>query len=118
MTVPVVNEVVTVVNREEAEKVNEIIAQAVDESSNNWNKRYKQNLNKLKSGNINDISCVYRDLYVLDYEKGLSMIEKKLLNASKRMLISEIALALDEDPDYIIKKYEEIIYSNHLSESK
>lgn len=58
----------------------------------NWNHRYKDNLEKLRTGDLYEISEVFRDLHILDSEKGLSMAEKKLLNTSKKMLVSEIAV--------------------------
>ena len=85
----------SIVDEKTIEDVLGILSNAQGEIIQNWDKRYKDNLEKLRTGDICEISEVFRDLYILDIEKGLSMAEKKLLNASKKMLISEIAVVQD-----------------------
>lgn len=85
----------SIVDEGTIDKVLGIISENQGDIIQNWNKRYKDNLEKLRTGDICEISEVFRDLYILDVEKGLSMAEKKLLNASKKMLISEIAVVED-----------------------
>ncbi|MDO5754700.1 MAG: CarD family transcriptional regulator [Tissierellia bacterium] len=103
-----------IVDTDKAKKMSELILEETENKIKNWNKRYKTNLNKLKSGKLDEVCIVYRDLYILDAQKGLSMIEKKILNASKKMLVSEIALALDKDPDELTKQFEKEIYDRHI----
>ena len=62
------------------------------EINSNWNARYRENLEKLRLGELKDIAEVFRDLYTLDLDRGLSMAEKKLLHSSKKMLISELSV--------------------------
>jgi len=57
----------------------------------NWSKRYKDNLQKLKSGKLLLVGQVVRDLIKIDKSKGLSTGEKKMLNNAKKILISEVA---------------------------
>ena len=59
----------------------------------NWNKRYKYNLEKVKSGNIYELADVIKDLMLRDQEKGLSTGERKMLNDSKQLFVSEISLS-------------------------
>lgn len=59
---------------------------------NNWNKRYKDNLEKIKTGNILEVADVMRNLYILDKKKPLSSGEKKMLGDVIRIITSEIAL--------------------------
>ncbi len=73
-------------------EVYEVLSKKDQEVIANWNHRYKDNLEKLRTGDLYEISEVFRDLHILDSEKGLSMAEKKLLNTSKKMLVSEIAI--------------------------
>lgn len=87
-----------VVDQEQVDKAKELIVYNDEEVTQNWNKRYKENLEKLRSGDINEISIVFRSLYILDRDKGLSMMEKKLLNTSKKMLISEVAIVDEMSP--------------------
>lgn len=58
----------------------------------NWNKRYQQNMNNLKTGDIMDVAKVYRNLAILDQRKGLSSGEKKMLSTARNFLVSEIVL--------------------------
>ena len=55
----------------------------------NWNRRYKINMDKIKSGDIFEIAVVVRNLLKLDMGKGLSTGEKKMLSSAKQMLLSE-----------------------------
>ena len=63
------------------------------EMSNNWNKRYKENMEKMKSGSIYEVADVVRNLSYKQKEKGLSTGEKKMLNNAKQILVSELVLA-------------------------
>ena len=86
-----------VMDKEKAEEVHRVLEKSVEEEDENWNQRYKDNLEKLRTGDIIEITEVYRSLYLLDSVKGLSMAEKKILNAAKKMLISELALVEDRE---------------------
>lgn len=63
----------------------------------NWNKRYKDNLEKVKSGNIYELTDVIRELIQRDNLKGLSTGERKMLNDSKQLFVSEITMATSYD---------------------
>lgn len=58
----------------------------------NWMERKRDNEVKLASGNINEIAEVYKELYKLDNEKGLSSTEKRMYNNAKHILVSELSL--------------------------
>ena len=83
----------SVINKEEAGKVLEILEANETEMSNNWNKRYKENMDKMKSGSIDEVADVVRNLSYKQKEKGLSTGEKKMLNNAKQILVSELVLA-------------------------
>ena len=68
------------------------------ESSANWNKRYQENLQRLKSGDLREVSRVIKGLMTRDTRRGLSTGERKMLQTAKRILISEIVLT--EQVDY------------------
>lgn len=59
----------------------------------NWNKRYRENMEKIKSGNIFEVADVVKNLAFRDKEKGLSTGERKMLNNAKQILVSELVLA-------------------------
>lgn len=82
-----------VINKEEAGKVLEVLEANETEMSNNWNKRYKENMEKMKSGDIYEVADVVRNLSYKQKEKGLSTGEKKMLNNAKQILVSELVLA-------------------------
>ena len=59
----------------------------------NWNRRYRENMSKLRSGNLKDVAEVIKGLTVRDSERGLSTGERKMLNSAKEILLSEIVLS-------------------------
>lgn len=83
----------SVIDKAEAGKVLEVLEANETEMSNNWNKRYKENMEKMKSGSIYEVADVVRNLSYKQKEKGLSTGEKKMLNNAKQILVSEIVLA-------------------------
>lgn len=69
------------------------------ERENNWNKRYRDNMAKLKTGDIMEVLGVVKNLVIRDKKKGLSTGERKMLNNSKQILFSELILASGKDID-------------------
>lgn len=85
-----------------------ITALAEDETtvSQNWNRRYRANIDKIKTGNIFEVTEVVRNLILRDREKSLSTGERKILNNAKQVLLSEIILVsgiLEEDAKKLIE---------------
>lgn len=68
---------------------------------NNWSRRYKSNVEKIKSGDICELADVVRDLSHRHMERGLSTGEKKMLNTAKEILVSELILAEGSEHDKI-----------------
>ncbi|NOZ01847.1 MAG: CarD family transcriptional regulator [Deltaproteobacteria bacterium] len=62
----------------------------------NWNRRYRGYIEKLKSGSVYDVAEVMRDLYLLRYQKPLSFGERKLLDTAKELLVNELSVATSE----------------------
>lgn len=75
----------------------------------NWNRRYKSNVEKIKSGDICELADVVRDLSHRHMERGLSTGEKKMLNTAKEILVSELILAEGANHDEIDNKIEDKI---------
>ena len=61
----------------------------------NWNKRYRENMAKIKSGNLFEIGPIYQYLLKKDKDKGLSSGEKKMFLSAHQILVSEIMLSLN-----------------------
>ena len=82
-----------VIDKNDVSKVLNILEQDQTEMSDHWNKRYRDNMDKRKSGDIYEVADVVRNLSFKQKEKGLSTGEKKMLNNAKQILISELVLA-------------------------
>ncbi|MCA0386068.1 MAG: CarD family transcriptional regulator [Firmicutes bacterium] len=78
----------------------------------NWNRRYRANLEKVKTGDIFEVANVVRNLEILDREKGLSTGERKMLNNSKQILVSELTLARDLKEEDVVTLVNATIGSN------
>ena len=76
--------------------------------SQTWNRRYREYMDKIKSGSVFEVAEVYRDLLILKLEKELSFGERKMLDTARGLLVKEISLAkkieeekVEEDLDRI-----------------
>ncbi len=76
---------------------------------NNWNRRYKSNVEKIKTGDILEVADVVRELSHRHMERGLSTAEKKMLNSAKEILISELMLAQGLEHSDVDREIEEKI---------
>ncbi|MDR2650669.1 MAG: CarD family transcriptional regulator [Clostridiales bacterium] len=59
----------------------------------NWNQRYKSNMEKIKSGRLSEVALVYRNLLLRERERGLSSAEKKMMTTAKQIIVSELILS-------------------------
>lgn len=82
-----------VITEEEVNDVVNLLKGDRSKMSKNWNRRYRANLEKIKTGDIYEVTEVVRNLTLRDLEKGLSTGEKKMLSDAKQILISELVLA-------------------------
>ena len=64
----------------------------------NWNRRYRENMVRLKSGDLLEVARVVKGLLLRDAQRGLSNGERKMLRTAKQILISELVLA--QSPPY------------------
>lgn len=78
----------------------------------NWNRRYRANLEKVKTGDILEVAKVVRNLEILDREKGLSTGERKMLKNSKQILVSELTLSKGIDEEEMITLVDSTIGGN------
>jgi len=90
-----------VIGKDEVAKVYEILSGEKSKMSQNWNRRYRANMDKIKSGDIFAVAEVVRNLSIRDREKGLSTGERKLLETARQILISELVLAEDTTEDAV-----------------
>lgn len=84
-----------IIDSEEADKVLVSFKKFEADYSLSWNKRYRENMLKIKTGDIYEVAEVVKTLMGRDRDKGLSTGERKMLSNAKQILISEIVLAKD-----------------------
>ena len=82
-----------VISQEEVPKVLRILRERKVSMCSNWNRRYRANLEKIKSGNIYEVAEVVRNLVLRERERGLSSGERRMLDSARQILISELVLA-------------------------
>jgi len=61
----------------------------------NWNQRYKENMERIKSGKLEEVALVFRNLRERERERGLSTAEKKMMTTAKQIILSELILSRD-----------------------
>ncbi len=94
-----------VIDKKEAASVLEAFRNAPITDDSNWNKRHRDNMLKIKSGDVYQVLEVVKDLMYRDKSKGLSTSERKMLSNAKQILVSELVLsdvADEEDIESII----------------
>lgn len=89
----------TIISGEELDDVLAVLKGSSTEMSNNWNRRYRENMEKLKTGKAIEVAEVVRNLMRTDREKKLSTGEKKMLANARQILLSEMILVGNMDPD-------------------
>jgi CarD family transcriptional regulator len=98
-----------VIKKEQVDMVVAVLSQHKTNMPNNWNRRYRVNMDKIKSGDILEVADVVRNLMLRDKEKGLSTGERKMLNNAKQILVSELVLVKNMGEDEIESMIEGII---------
>jgi CarD family transcriptional regulator len=88
-----------VIDEETVLKVLAVLADDVSEMPKNWNRRFKHNRDKIKTGDIYELAEVVRNLAIREHEKGLSTGEKQMFTRAKKILASELMYALDKDEE-------------------
>jgi CarD family transcriptional regulator len=88
-----------VIDEETVKKVQAVLSDECSEMPKNWNRRFKHNRDKIKTGDIYELAEVVRNLAIRESQKGLSTGEKQMFTRAKRILCSELmyALGLEED---------------------
>ena len=82
----------SIISPAEAETLLSAIPELTVEVNSNWNKRYQENLLRIKSGDLYEVARVIKSLMHRESRRGLSTGERKMLHNAKQILISEIVL--------------------------
>ena len=87
-----------IISKKEVEAVLEILRDRETEiGTQTWNRRYREYMEKIKTGSIHEVASVLRDLYLLSVDKDLSYGERKMMDTAKSLLVTEISLARKVD---------------------
>lgn len=94
-----------IIPKEEAHKVYQILAQKeINLPNGNWNKRYREYTEKLKSGEVSALAGLLRELHEVSKRKPLSYGEKKIYDRAKELLVKELAFCEGCSPEEIEEK--------------
>jgi len=88
-----------VIGEVDVKKVIAVLTGEVSEMPKNWNRRFKHNREKIKTGDVFELAEVVRNLAIREIEKGLSTGEKQMYTRSKKILASEFMYVLEKDEE-------------------
>ena len=98
-----------IISENEIGQVIDVLKAETSEMPNNWNRRYRENMDKLKTGDILQVAEVVRNLIRTERSKKLSAGEKKVLANARQILQSELALAGNMDETSACNLVEEAV---------
>ncbi|MDO5717245.1 MAG: CarD family transcriptional regulator [Tissierellia bacterium] len=97
-----------IISKDELEDVIETLQGKKGQMPDNWNRRYRVNIERLKTGDIIEVASVVRNLKIMSREKNLSSGDRKMLNNALNLLVSEIILVSNKsqaEVEALIDKY-------------
>jgi CarD family transcriptional regulator len=98
-----------VINDEEVEEVFAVLRKKEARMPTNWSRRFKNHVEKLKSGDIYQVAEVVRNLSIREKDKGLSAGEKRMLARARQILVSELTFAIGVDEEAAEAKLDEVL---------
>jgi CarD family transcriptional regulator len=100
-----------VIGEEEVEAVLAVLRDDGTQMPKNWNRRFKHNRDKIKTGDIFELAEVVRNLSIRDLDKGLSTGEKQMFGRAKKILASELMYARDMEEQQAVEYLDELLAS-------
>lgn len=98
-----------IITSDEVEKVFYILKEKdVEIGTQTWNRRYREYMEKIKTGSVFEVAAVLRDLYLLQEDKDLSYGERKMMDTAKNLLVKELSIANNVDELQVEKDIEGI----------
>jgi CarD family transcriptional regulator len=88
-----------VIGEDDVKRVTDVLTGEVSDMPKNWNRRFKYNREKIKTGDVFELAEVVRNLAIREMEKGLSTGEKQMYTRAKKILASEFMYARDTDAE-------------------
>lgn len=104
-----------VIDTNGVEQVYSILRDVHSKMSTNWNRRYRANMEKIKSGDIYQVAEVVRNLMLREMEKGLSTGERKMLDSARQILTSELVLAKETSEQDVVEIINKFFTEGHHS---
>src|SRR6202000_3328712 len=104
-----------VIDEETCQKVLAVLQDEVPEMPKNWNRRFKHNRDKIKTGDIYELAEVVRNLALRESEKGLSTGEKQMFTRTKKILASELMYALGMDEQEVEEHLYGLLLDTHAN---
>jgi CarD family transcriptional regulator len=98
-----------VINDEEVEEVFAVLRKKEARMPTNWSRRFKNHVEKLKSGDIYQVAEVVRNLSLREADKGLSAGEKRMLARARQILVSELTFALNVDEEVADSRLDDVL---------
>jgi CarD family transcriptional regulator, regulator of rRNA transcription len=102
-----------VIEDEAVEKVLAVLRDDVSQMPKNWNRRFKHNRDKIKTGDVFELAEVVRNLAIREADKGLSTGEKQMYTRAKKILASELMYALEMEEDEAEDHLDSLIEEAH-----
>ena len=102
-----------VVAKKEVTKVLDVLRQDESKMASNWSRRFKNNIEKLRSGDIYQVAEVVRNLSIRERQKGLSAGEKRMLGKARQILISELVFAMAYTEDKAGGMIDKVLDESH-----
>ena len=104
-----------IINKKEIPKVYDVMKVRTDGvPAQTWNRRYREYMDKIKTGSLYDVAEVFRDLSLLKLTKDLSFGERKLFDTAQVLLVRELSTAKKTDEETIISELESLFVSDSL----
>ncbi|BHH83869.1 CarD family transcriptional regulator [Desulforhopalus sp. 52FAK] len=98
-----------IVGKDEVGDILDILSdRTVELGTQTWNRRYRDYMEKIKTGSVHEVAVVLRDLFLLSVDKDLSYGERKMLDTAKGLLVKELSLAQNYTEDDVSKTIEAI----------
>ena len=109
-----------IIDEKEVPKVYEVMKQRHEPSgeTQTWNRRYREYMDKIKTGSLYDVAEVFRDLSLLKLTKDLSFGERKLFDTAQLLLVMELSTARNTDEQTIISEIELLFASENDPDSE
>jgi CarD family transcriptional regulator len=102
-----------VVSRRQVKKVMDVLRESESRMPTNWSRRYKTNIEKIRSGDIFQVAEVVRNLAIRESEKDLSAGEKRMLAKARQILVSELVFAVDASEEKAESMIEKVLEEAH-----